>query len=171
MLSQRYPATLARNYNTILLRTVRMSSTLSPASLALLPNNKHDLRSVKHLSTLPPSTIAPLIPHLLTWLQDHNWPIYPSMQELVLQHPSLAVEAIRKVLIDADDIEWTLRCLDTIARMPKEQQMALRWEVEGIAKRPNEVEKLEEADVEAQAILDELDGVEDEGHQLLDGCR
>ncbi|MCD4687674.1 MAG: DUF5071 domain-containing protein [Anaerolineae bacterium] len=45
------------------------------ALLEYLPRDKHDDDCVKRIAALEPSTVEPLLLHVLTWLQDLNWPI------------------------------------------------------------------------------------------------
>ena len=42
---------------------------------ALIPRNKHDLRRARVLVALGYPAVAPVLPELLEWLQDLNWPV------------------------------------------------------------------------------------------------
>jgi hypothetical protein len=135
---------------------------LSPAQLALLPKDKHDDAAIAHISTLPESEIEPLLPEILTWLQDPNWPIARTVLPFILQHPALIVEPLRQVL-RTDDVEWIYVVLcNVIKEMPLEERRKMRVEIERIAREPTEEEKENELDVDAQGILDGLDAKKEE---------
>jgi Domain of unknown function (DUF5071) len=142
----KFPTTFSR------MASSSSSSSRLPPFHTLLPKDKHDIPTVQHLTTLKPPELAPLIPELLTWLQDWNWPIFRSVQDLVLLHPDLAVESIRAVLT-GDDAAWKAHCLQTLLKMPIEQQLSLKGEVERIARWPTAGELEEEAEIEARSIL------------------
>jgi hypothetical protein len=140
------------------------SALLTPAQEAVLPTDKHDsTNALTHLATLPSIELKPLIPHLLYWLQDANWPIFSSVRELLLQHSEIAVEPVRAVL-RGDDGEWLKNCLESIVlRMPRRCQLMLREEIERVARSPTDDEKEWEAEVIAEGILGGLDGISEGG--------
>src|SRR5262249_44528772 len=43
--------------------------------LALLPTGKHDVASARALVALGYPAVAPVLPQLLEWVQDINWPV------------------------------------------------------------------------------------------------
>jgi len=136
-------------------------STPTESQKAILPKDKHDDTAIAHISTLPESSVAPLIPELLTWFQDINWPIAMPTKSLLLKYPHLLVAPVLQVLLGDDD-EWKHNCLAYIVdEMPREQQRAFRPVVERIAKSPTTVEKEDyELDVIARDILEKLDGID-----------
>ncbi|TVY23067.1 hypothetical protein LHYA1_G008180 [Lachnellula hyalina] len=130
------------------------SSPLTPSQKTLLPADKHDTAAIDHLSTLPSSTIAPLIPELLTWVQDINWPIAAHIISLLLTYPHLLVEPVRGILLGSDD-GWKYNCLVYLVdAMPIEQQWELRTAVERTAENPTEGEF--ELDEVARDILGKI---------------
>ena len=42
---------------------------------SLIPSNKHDHEKVKRIKELGYPKIKPILPELLEWIQDVNWPI------------------------------------------------------------------------------------------------
>ncbi|TVY15100.1 hypothetical protein LARI1_G006604, partial [Lachnellula arida] len=84
------------------------SSTLTPSQKALLPKDKHDSAAIAHLSTLPESTIAPLVSELLTWIQDINWPIAALAASFLLKYPHLLVVPVQGILLGSDGVEAQL---------------------------------------------------------------
>ncbi|MBB6672885.1 DUF5071 domain-containing protein [Cohnella nanjingensis] len=96
-----------------------------------LPRDKHDFERVYNLPTLSPSIVNSIIPKLVEWLQDINWPIATEIAEFLLKHPEETIPHIKEVLAD-------------LAR---------------IALTPTEGEKLEEVNETAQEILKMIDNV------------
>jgi hypothetical protein len=133
---------------------------LTESQKAILPKDKHDDPAVAHISALPESSIAPLIPELLTWLQDGNWPVARPVKTLLLSFPHLIVEPVREVLLGDDD-EWKDNMLLYIVdEIPREQQLALKQEVERIAKNPTKGEKDIDCDESARDILNKLESAD-----------
>ncbi len=86
------------------------SQPLSPARLAFLPKNKHDHASLCYLRTLPATSIQPVIPEFLPWLEDVNWPLSIPVAKLLLQNPELVIEPLRGVFRCEQD-DWKTNCL------------------------------------------------------------
>ncbi|MGE7110009.1 DUF5071 domain-containing protein [Lysinibacillus sp. NPDC047702] len=119
----------------------------------LLPKNKHDSNRVTQLKYLERKKLIPLIPELLTWIQDINWPIAPDVAELLLIYPNEIVPHIKNVLSTNDDI-WKYWCLEyLVKRMPLENRLRLKDDLVRMAKHPTVGEKLEEVDELAIEII------------------
>lgn len=143
--------------------TSSSSKTLTPAQEALLPVDKSDYDSVAHIRTLTTNELEPLIPQLLTWLQDQNWPIFRDVRELLLRYPKEIVEPVRGIL-KGEDGEWIHNCLlNLVADMPMHCQLELRKELERIARNPTVEESEFESEEVAEEILRGLEG--DEGQK------
>ncbi|KAG4433238.1 hypothetical protein IFR05_011292 [Cadophora sp. M221] len=152
---------MIRLSKTLSYRIVRMASQstiLSPSQRALIPNSKMDIDSVNRLTPLDPSSLAPLVPHLLTWIQEPNWPIAFPIVELLRKHPSIVVEPVRKVLRDeageGDDGAWKSNCLNALViEMEKGYQMQLKEELVRMAREPTKEElEWDTADVAKDAL-------------------
>ncbi|PVH71937.1 hypothetical protein DL98DRAFT_577100 [Cadophora sp. DSE1049] len=135
--------------------------TLSPSQRTLLPKSKMDTEAVEHITHLDACTLEPLIPDLLGWIQDANWPIARPIVELLRKHTSIVVEPVRKILRDEagekDDGEWKHNCLTSlVAEMDREYKMLLRKELVRMAKLPTKEEKEWETADTAKEILEEL---------------
>jgi hypothetical protein len=135
---------------------VRMTSAQSALTLsqrALLPTDKFDDAAVNHISTLTESEIAPLVPELIEWLQDINWPVNHSILQLLKSHPRLAIEPVRAVL-NGDDACWKSGCLLAVVQsFPRQVLVQLKPEMERIAMSPTEAEKMEDNDYDARIAL------------------
>lgn len=96
------------------------------------PRDKHDFPSLDLISASPPQTWIHLIPELLTWLQDRNWPISSRVNEVLLLNPTALVEPIRLVF-KGNDEAWQSNCLELVRRMPRETRVQLKEDLETFA--------------------------------------
>ena len=97
------------------------------------PKDKHDIAAVEQLMQAAPEDVVPLLPELLTWVQDFNWPVAQPVAELLLQFPNELTVLIADVL-DGDDYDWQYwLLLKIIPRMPFYSKMAFYEQVERIA--------------------------------------
>ncbi|TVY84157.1 hypothetical protein LSUE1_G001654 [Lachnellula suecica] len=127
---------------------------LTKPQRTLEPKDKHDNAAIAHLSTVPESTITPLIPHLLTWLEDVNWPRAAPVRDLILKYPHLVITLMLEIL-SGDDDSWKDNCLiNIVSNISREQQQPLRPVLERIAGDPTAGEMEFELEGISQRILD-----------------
>lgn len=119
----------------------------------LLPRDKHDFERVNDLKKLDKNDLEELIPELLEWLQDINWPIAVEISRLLLTIPQETIPFVINVLDGRDDIwkEWCLRYF--VMELPEELRKSLQGHIERIAYNPTKGEELEEVHLTAQEIL------------------
>lgn len=84
----------------------------------LLPRSKQDIKRVKGLMALGYPAIAPVLPELLTWLQDINWPIAEPVSLLLATVGAPLVPHARKVLEGDDDL-WKTGVLISFQDVPE----------------------------------------------------
>lgn len=106
------------------------------------PRDKHDFASLETIEASEPSTWAHLVPELLTWLQDPNWPISGRVKEILLLNPAASFEPLRLVL-RGDDEAWQSNCLDLVLRLPRGIQRMLRSDLEAFIARISDESDLE----------------------------
>ncbi|RFS22694.1 DUF5071 domain-containing protein [Chitinophaga silvatica] len=116
----------------------------------MIPKHKDDQKVIAELKKLSFEEIKPIVPDLLTWLQDINWPIARHIAEVLEPFSDKLVPDIVEILKTNDGI-WKLWILVTLARKTKDE--TLLKEIERIAKHPTKDEIEEEVNVEAAAIL------------------
>ncbi|KAF0246308.1 MAG: hypothetical protein FD180_796 [Planctomycetota bacterium] len=121
--------------------------------------HKSDEESLQQLRQLGYPAVGPLIPHLLEWIQDPNWPVCLQVTEFLASLGRPALPEIRKVLLGSDDI-WKLSCLYLLRRMDPKFAMELRPEISRIASSPTPGEASEEVSEEARGLLLHLGGAE-----------
>lgn len=123
----------------------------------LLPKDKHDFDSVNQLKLLDKDALRPIIPDLLVWLQDTNWPISSEIGEILLQFNAELIPYIQDVLKTDDDI-WKYYVLsELVSRLSKEDvKSGLLDELNRLANNPSMGEQDEEVDLIAKEMLQGL---------------
>lgn len=116
----------------------------------LIPKHTDYQEVIERLKNLSFEEIKPIIPDLLKWLQDINWPIAGPVVEVLGPFSDKLVPYILNILQSNDGI-WKLWILTTLARTTKDR--TLLNEIERIAKFPTRDEIEEGVNIEAIAIL------------------
>jgi hypothetical protein len=123
----------------------------------LMPKDKHDRKAMERLRKLPIQELVPLLPELLEWVADINWPIARDAIDLVLTVPEHIVEPIRKVF-QTTDYGWKNSCLNyVVPHLPVEQRRQLKPELERIAHQPTQDEIEEGTSDTAQELLNSIE--------------
>ncbi|WP_108671750.1 DUF5071 domain-containing protein [Peribacillus acanthi] len=118
-----------------------------------LPRDKHDSERVNQLKNLSRKELVPLLPGLMEWIQDMNWPIAEEVSELLLTCPDEIVPLIKEVLATNDDV-WKYWCLIILVkRLPEDLRMQFKRDLIRLAESPTAGEKLEELDEIALEIV------------------
>ncbi len=122
----------------------------------LLPRHKHDHDRVEMIKKMDRDKILPLLPNLLEWIQDMNWPVAPSVLELLLTFPKEIVPHVRDVL-SSDDDNWKWFILHfLIIKLPVESRVQFREYLTRVAETPTDNELAEELDEIAKEILETI---------------
>lgn len=107
----------------------------------LIPKDKFDFETVEKLKNYSFKEIEPIIPVLLEWLQDMNWPISRSIAELLIPFSEKISSEILKILQSEDQV-WKYWILITFGETIMDK-MVLN-EIERIVKHPTKDEIDEE---------------------------
>ncbi|MGE7942673.1 DUF5071 domain-containing protein [Lysinibacillus xylanilyticus] len=119
----------------------------------LLPRHKFDNDSVEMIKKMDRDKILPLLPKLLEWIQDMNWPVAPSVLGLVLTFPEEIVPHVQDVL-SSDDDNWKWFILHfLVIKLPVESRVQFREYLTRVAETPTHNELAEEIDEIAKEIL------------------
>ncbi|RNC85662.1 MAG: DUF5071 domain-containing protein [Balneola sp.] len=126
---------------------------------ALLPKDKHDLETAESLKNYSYSEIKNIIPELLEWVQDMNWPVsVPIADYLISIFEHLSSYFIE--ILKGEDQIWKFYCLHIIKDSRKPLGPVLFSEIERIAKNPTFGEKENDLHHIAMEIVNE--GYEEE---------
>lgn len=92
--------------------------------------------------------MARIVPLLLTWMQDYNWPVAQELAPFLAGLGAAILPEVRQVLQGGDEVwtYWTLRMV--VAQWSRADQELLRGDLEILAQRKSE----EGVDEEAQEI-------------------
>ncbi|MGX1828729.1 DUF5071 domain-containing protein [Paenibacillus taichungensis] len=121
-----------------------------------LPRDKHDFEAVRKLSELSNEELRDIIPELMEWLQDGNWPIFRSVEDLLLRFGEELIPYIQNVF-NTKDPQWEYFMLTgLISRLPSRYLIVLKDDLERILKNPTEDEMLEELDEVIVPLLNKI---------------
>ncbi|MFG4001547.1 DUF5071 domain-containing protein [Flavobacterium aquidurense] len=115
----------------------------------LIPKDKFDYETVDRLKSCSYDQIESIIPELLEWLQDMNWPISQPIAEYLLPFFEKIAPEILKILQGKDEV-WKYWMLVTFGKITKDKLVL--EEINRIAKNPTQ----EEADNEVSEIANEI---------------
>jgi hypothetical protein len=118
-----------------------------------VPGGKHDLGALERAATVGFPALNDVIPDLLRWLQDANWPVAQPTAALLANAGRDIVPHIRTILNGDDAIwkYWTLELL--VTRMNLDLVRELKEEFEQLANHPGKSDQLEDVDRVARHIL------------------
>ena len=71
----------------------------------LIPKDKHDIEAVHRLKKYPFDEIKAIIPQLLEWLQDINWPVAKPLVDYLKPYTELISNELLAI-IKSDDYMW-----------------------------------------------------------------
>ncbi|HJW25234.1 MAG TPA: DUF5071 domain-containing protein [Rhodocyclaceae bacterium] len=123
--------------------------------VALLPSDKLETDKAEAIIGQGFPAVEPILPALLEWMQDINWPVAQTLQPFLAGIGVPLAPHVRHVLETQDEIwkYWVVRCLvgESI-----ELARALKPELQRLALEPTPTEREEELDVVAKEILQRI---------------
>jgi hypothetical protein len=96
--------------------------------------------------------VAPILPELIQWLQDYNWPVAHVLAPFLARIGSPLLPEIRRVL-NTNDYVWQYWLLTWLVKTP-EMASALHDELTRLADHATAAEAAEELHLVARGILD-----------------
>lgn len=122
----------------------------------LLPRDKFDDDRVEMIKKMDRDKILPLLPGLLEWIQDMNWPVAKSVLELLLTFSEEIVPHVQDVLSSNDD-NWKYFILNDLVRnLPIESRVQFREYLIRVSEAPTNNELAEGLDETAKDILETI---------------
>ncbi|WP_345954167.1 DUF5071 domain-containing protein [Mucilaginibacter sp. PAMB04168] len=116
----------------------------------LIPKDKFDDSGVEKLKTLSFEEIEPIIPDLLKWLQDMNWPVAKCIADILEPFADKITSQIISIL-RSDDGMWKYWILGNLVRNTNDPSILM--ELERIARHPSKDDIDCEVNLEAVSIL------------------
>jgi len=117
---------------------------------SLIPKDKFDLETVGKLKQHSFEDIEPIIPDLLEWLQDMNWPVSQPIAVFLLPYSEKIAHEIIQILKGKDEM-WKYWILVTFGKIIK-NKLAVQ-EINRIAKNPTQDEIYHELNTIANEII------------------
>ena len=122
-----------------------------------LPQSKFDTERADLLVELGYPAVASVLPELIEWLQDYNWPVAHIFAPLLAGIGRPLLPHIRRVLATDDDI-WKYCILFCLVEGNPNLVQDLEPELSRLATSPTRDEAAEELDRKAQEILSGMRG-------------
>lgn len=102
-----------------------------------LPTDKCDYDSIDRLKSLKPEELQRIIPELLEWTQDINWPVAPKIIEILLPLDKLLLPQL-KVILRCNEYDWIEICLlGIVEELKTETIVGLKEELLMLSKSTN----------------------------------
>jgi len=122
----------------------------------MLPKDKFDVESVEKLAKRSNDELRDILPELMEWLQDGNWPISKPVEDLLLRFGDELIPHIQ-YSFQTRDPQWEYFMLTgLISRLPLECLRMLKPNLERIIECPTDSEILEELDEVIVPMLNRL---------------
>lgn len=120
--------------------------------IRLIPIDKFDTSVINELKSIEVSRVIPILPDLLEWIQDLNWPVARELIEILPRFHAELVLHIVDVFQSDDDI-WKCWTLDLIKKFPVESIKILMPEIKRMVEFPSGHEMLEGVTEKAQEFI------------------
>lgn len=121
----------------------------------LIPKDKHDISAVEKLVGYSFDEIEPIVPDLLEWLQDINWPVAKPIAKCLLAYTERLTPYLLEILKTSDGM-WKYWCLDVFFVGSKTQPSAeIKAALHRIVQFPSNDELEDEVYLLATEILHE----------------
>lgn len=120
----------------------------------LIPKDKCDLETARKARETGYPRIEPILPELLEWMQDYNWPVAREIEQLLLEVGDPVIPYLAPIL-EGDDNIWKYWILTVILeQMPPASFGPIMDQITRIAEHPTSGEREEEVDLAAKDLLE-----------------
>jgi hypothetical protein len=118
-----------------------------------VPKNKHDHAAVQRARAVGFPALDPVLPNLLGWLKDMNWPVADAIAELLSISGAEIVPHIRGAF-RSDDAIWKYWILTQLCPKLSPVILAeLRSDIEKLATNATPSDRIEDVDAAATDLL------------------
>jgi Domain of unknown function (DUF5071) len=136
--------------NVALLEAAFEGKSLTPT--LFVPTNKSDLNAAHNAHALGYPAVMPILPELLRWLQDMNWPVAGTIAALVAPIGAPLAPHVRQILNSGDEV-WKYWIIGRVIGENAELFAFFKSDLERIATAPTEAEHRDEVDEQAREVL------------------
>lgn len=118
----------------------------------LIPKNKHDLMTVALAKRVGYPSLIPILPDLLDWTQDYNWPVAKGIFEVLSEAGPEIVPHLCSVF-RSDDSVWKYWLLSELCpTLTMKIIDALRPDIIRLVKHPTKSDQEEGVNIAAAAL-------------------
>ncbi|TQV82213.1 DUF5071 domain-containing protein [Denitrobaculum tricleocarpae] len=119
-----------------------------------IPKDKYDVAAVRRASSVGFPALNPVVPELLEWLQDYNWPVARHVSSLLAAAGPEVAPHIDDAL-NSDDAIWKFWIIENLAgKLRPTLWQKLYPTIQRIAEHPTAAEIEEEVHLAAKAALE-----------------
>lgn len=126
-----------------------------PDTQSLVPADKGDLATTERALAADPHLLVPVIPELIEWLRDGNWPVAVPVAKAIRRTGTSWLRAAESVL-SGDDDAWKYWVLLLLVKSSPECARVLEPVLRRAATQPTLGEREEGVDAVARDILTSL---------------
>jgi hypothetical protein len=119
----------------------------------LIPQHRSDSERANAAIAAGYPAVAPILPELLEWLQDCNWPVARVLAPFLVSIGNPLIPHIQHIF-DSNDEIWKYWIINVILRNSFELAVAFRNELERLAYSPTENEETQELNEVSQEVLE-----------------
>jgi len=125
---------------------------MSPETSALVPSDKFDTSRAQSAVDAGYPAVAPVLPSLLEWLQDLNWPVARILAPFLAGIGAPLETHLREILGGAD-LTWRYSVIQGVIAKSPELRRTFRLELDRLATTPTDEERSERLDEIARDAL------------------
>ena len=119
----------------------------------IVPLHKMDYEACQTLKDSSDEDVIKMLPDLLMWMQDMNWPVAKHIKERIYELDLPLVKPIKEIL-NGNDGDWKWYILqDLLPYVSKNVLFALKPDIDRLAKEPTKDDKASEVDQIAKDLL------------------
>ncbi len=124
----------------------------------LLPKSKFDFSGMEELKMLSDEEIMPILPELLAWMKDMNWPVAKEMPELLSKHQKVIIPCIIEALQPEQlECDWKYYIIQFLLPLLEVKYLdKIKPCLERIAENPTQGEISDDADIAARDFLKKM---------------
>ncbi len=120
----------------------------------IVPTHKSDLQTCHDLERATDSEVVEVIPELLKWVQDINWPVAQLVIARIRTFKEPIINPILEILESEDNV-WKYHIIEHLLHKVDNSVLnQLKSTIERIADNPTDLEKSEEVHLVARNLLD-----------------
>ncbi|WP_054025013.1 DUF5071 domain-containing protein [Bacillus sp. FJAT-28004] len=128
----------------------------------LIPKEKSDYECVERLKVAGKEKIIPILPQLLEWLQDMNWPIAQDIEVIISDYEEHLIPHIRVVLESNDGVWKSCLLHGLINGLSNEKLLELKPDLIRMKLSPTRDEVDEELAEQIEELLTRIDSANGE---------